>query len=452
MIEILKNEFLYAFIASSLFIIVMVLSQIIKLKLKDFPEFSRKFAHICGGIITLFFPYFFCSWLYPLILCISFFFILIISKRFSLLSSVHGVDRESVGQYLFPIAIFLVYILSSEKSFFVISILVLTFSDSLSALIGKKYGSIVIQVRGATKSLEGSISFIIVTFLVVLIPLLLMTDISKVNTLLIALVVAIVVCGAELISFYGEDNLIIPLSSLFIINKMASNTEFANLLLISYLFISVLMVLSIYIPVRKFKEASLISIMLIYFLMLTVCDIKWTVVYSIFNILIVILLVIYQKFFSIDYKDHNIIKVLLINVPVTVLIFLNIIFKETDVLFVTFVSYLNAALIITAFYFLSEMYNEVRKVYNDLVIVLIISLFSISLITVIPLCLFIGIFIEMMISCSATLIAALVTIIVAKKQKNDIIYSKSKKRWSILGLTFMIVLLINSFGYWIFGV
>ncbi len=86
----------------------------------------------------------------------------------------------------------------------VVGISVLTYADSLASIIGYKFGRIKIN----DKSLEGSITFFIVSFVICI----LFFPVWKV--IIISLVVSVV----ELLSVNTDDNLTIPLTTVFLIS------------------------------------------------------------------------------------------------------------------------------------------------------------------------------------------------------------------------------------------
>ena len=437
------KEILNGFIVSLLFLAVLVLSKIIKSKLSKDAEISRKFAHLGGGFVALAFPYFFKGFIVPLVLCGIFLLILIFTKKNKILDSIHGVDRVTFGQYLFPITVFLTFFLSKETSFYFISILVLTLSDTFAALVGKRYGLLKINVRGSIKSVEGSVAFIVVTFLCVHIPLLLMTQIDKANCLLIGIVVALVVCGAELISFYGEDNIIIPLSTLFIINNMSVNTVYKNSVLILMLILSIIWILVIFLPVKKFKESSMISFMLVYFLALTVANVQWIIPLIIFNVILTVLIVFYQKVFHIDFKDYNIIKVLQINIPSVAIILLNLTFTYKNIFFITFISNLATFSIITSYYYSYEyLKNRISK-QIEFSIIFMSFILNYLLLVLFPLIIFEYKAITILISTLSIVFSIIITLVIIKSQKENIILEHSDKKWNILLISSASILIFS---------
>jgi len=181
------------------------------------PEWLRKLAHIGTGLIASSFPWIFSSRTSVFIVC-SLSVALLLAMRYLLplrqrMSGVlDGVERQSFGEFYFPISVATLYALShGDKIFYVIPILVLTFADTVAALIGQEYGKHRYEASGSTKSWEGSVLFFTVTFLTVHIPLLLFTPVGRAESLFIALDIGLIVMMLEAIAWRGLDNVFIPL-------------------------------------------------------------------------------------------------------------------------------------------------------------------------------------------------------------------------------------------------
>jgi dolichol kinase len=191
-------------------------------RLGDPPvEWTRKFVHFFGGLIAATFPWVFQSRWTVVGLAGLFTFIIWATRRFGLLSSVHGVERKSQGGIFFPVAILLVFVVGRDQPvFYLIAILALVVSDTLAALVGSTYGRQGYAVETDRRSVEGSVVFFLTTFLVTHLPLLLMAGLDPMLSVLISLQVAIIVTQFEAISLRGNDNLLIPVATFYLLLKM----------------------------------------------------------------------------------------------------------------------------------------------------------------------------------------------------------------------------------------
>lgn len=190
---------------------------------KPKPEWTRKFVHLGGGIVCIFFPVLLKSWLTVLMIALGMSTIFVFASKIGAMRSIHGVRRPSRGSEYYPVAIFLVYVMSHDQYWlYVSSILVLAVADTCAALIGSRYGVVLYEVEKERKSLEGSFVFLVVTFLVIHLPLLLMTDLARAACVMAAFLVAILVTGFEAISIRGADNLIVPVAVCGILSRITT--------------------------------------------------------------------------------------------------------------------------------------------------------------------------------------------------------------------------------------
>ncbi len=175
-------------------------------------EWSRKFVHFTGGLLVLAFPWIFTS-RWSVLVLVSVFSVLIWgTRRAGLLRSVHGVTRESHGSLFYPLAVVILFAIAYDQpAFYLASALALVVSDTAAALLGSTYGRTRYDVEQDRRSIEGSVSFFLVTFLAVHVTLLLMTEVDRSVSVLVAVQVASVVTLFEGISLHGSDNLLVPL-------------------------------------------------------------------------------------------------------------------------------------------------------------------------------------------------------------------------------------------------
>lgn len=186
-------------------------------------EQTRKFGHVMAGLLCMTFSYTLESHWTVLVIITAFIALMVVTKKVGLLRSIHDIERPSSGAIYFPAAVYITYYLSSthgEPHLYLIAILVLTLSDSFAALIGVIYGANQYRVDTThRKSIEGTIVFFLTTFLIVHLGLLLLSDIGRVESVLCALLVTLLITGLESISLDGADNLFIPIVTWFVLAK-----------------------------------------------------------------------------------------------------------------------------------------------------------------------------------------------------------------------------------------
>jgi len=184
-------------------------------------EWTRKLVHFGGGLIAATFPWLFASHWTVLMLGAPFFVVLWGTRRLGLLRSVHGVARKSEGGLYYPVAIYLLFVLASAKPvFYLISILALVISDTVAAVLGSSYGRMGYTVEGDRRTVEGSAVFFFSTFLIGHLPLLLLTTTPPLVSVLVGLQIAMLMTLFEGISIRGNDNLIVPLMTYFLLLKL----------------------------------------------------------------------------------------------------------------------------------------------------------------------------------------------------------------------------------------
>ncbi|MBN8710740.1 MAG: hypothetical protein BGO12_00655 [Verrucomicrobia bacterium 61-8] len=187
-------------------------------------ELSRKAVHIGMGFVCLSFPWLFQE-RWPVVLLAVLAVVglgavrLLPFLRRKVGGVLGGVERHSLGEIYFPVAVATVFLLADGKTLlYVIPVLTLTLADSVGALIGIRYGHARYRTDEGFKSAEGSVAFFTAAFLSCHIPLLLFSDTGRAETLLISLTAGFVVMLLEAISWRGQDNLIIPIGMYFLLS------------------------------------------------------------------------------------------------------------------------------------------------------------------------------------------------------------------------------------------
>jgi len=194
---------IYLFLTFIAFLLVFVLTEVCIKWLQLNSDLTRKIAHIISGIITFFTPFYLTKW-EIFSIGIIFSLLLILTKRFKLIPSIHSVQRKTLGEIYFPlsIAISALLFLPSDVIAFQFGILILGISDAVAALVGVPFGKHSYKILGNKKSLEGSLVFFITACLIILG----LVGNFNFNFLIIVLLLTI----AEFLLVFGLDNLILP--------------------------------------------------------------------------------------------------------------------------------------------------------------------------------------------------------------------------------------------------
>ncbi|MEZ4682041.1 MAG: hypothetical protein R2932_48325 [Caldilineaceae bacterium] len=181
------------------------------------PEWQRKLMHIGLGTTSLTFPWLFDAiWQVGAVCGVGALILVAVRTvprlRQSVGSVLHDVPRDSPGELLFALAIFLLFALSHATPVaYVLPLAVLTFADTAAALVGSHWGRHRYLVLDGHKSWEGVLAFALVTSGTALVALRLLTPLTWPTLLLLTLTIAGVGALIEAISWRGLDNLLVPL-------------------------------------------------------------------------------------------------------------------------------------------------------------------------------------------------------------------------------------------------
>lgn len=204
--------------------LLLVFNELVYRRLGIKGEITRKFAHFTATLSTITFPYLFDDHWYVLFMAVAFFILLFVSRHRTYLKSIHDIQRISIGSYLLPVSIYLTFLVSHhlENMFlFILPILVLAICDPVAGILGinlQQYNhKIILFGRELQKTWLGSLSFFVSCFIISLIALYFNQEQINLRIFLIAFTVAFVSTFAEMLSWKGSDNLLIPMSVLLVL-------------------------------------------------------------------------------------------------------------------------------------------------------------------------------------------------------------------------------------------
>lgn len=188
-------------------------------------EAARKSVHLGMGMTCALFPWLFNDVLPVQILAaVSVMSILLIRCTkicHKLGASLFSVSRVSIGELLFPIAVAWLFTLYKSNQvtavYYVIPLLLLTLADTAGALFGTRHGKSIYKTTSGTKSVEGSIAFLLTAFLSTIIPLCLFTSHDISHIVFAAFAVALFFTLVEGAAGAGVDNILIPVGSYFLL-------------------------------------------------------------------------------------------------------------------------------------------------------------------------------------------------------------------------------------------
>ncbi|MEO0980037.1 MAG: hypothetical protein AAFY24_22425 [Pseudomonadota bacterium] len=163
-------------------------------------------------------------------------------------ASLHSVQRRSWGDFLFLVAVTLLFVLSAgHPALYTLPIAVLTLSDAAAALVGTKYGQLRFGGDDRIKSVEGSVTFLVVTWIVAVVILQFGTEIPRANVIWLATLVALFATYVEADSWRGLDNLFVPVG-IFVLLRTWSDASPVILAVITLVWLSLLVAAHVYAP------------------------------------------------------------------------------------------------------------------------------------------------------------------------------------------------------------
>lgn len=170
---------------------------------------TRRITHIGAALIAFVSPLFINKDLI-VFACLGFAVTMFLSRRLSLFSSIHTVNRKTLGEVFLPLgeAFSAAIFLPQATVAFQYGILVMGLSDSFAGFVGEKYGRHQINIFNNRKSLEGSLIFLLTTIFLTF----LFAPTLGFHLILIPLALTF----TELFLGYGMDNLAIPIISSFL--------------------------------------------------------------------------------------------------------------------------------------------------------------------------------------------------------------------------------------------
>ena len=131
-------------------------------------EVQSKLVHIGTGLYAITLP-----WLFPerwpvyVLVAVTLVIMVILRLPNSRLgATLHGVERQSYGDFLLAISVGVCLFLAEDQLYlYVLPIAILTLADAAAALTGTAYGTKFFRVEEGRKSIEGSVAFFIVSWM-----------------------------------------------------------------------------------------------------------------------------------------------------------------------------------------------------------------------------------------------------------------------------------------------
>ncbi|MTI46452.1 DUF92 domain-containing protein [Sporosalibacterium faouarense] len=234
---------LWGMVSSIVFVLIIIaISETLKVKMKLSNEATRKFIHIGVSHWWIFSMIFIPEIEYAIIPPILFIILNYISYKKSVFKSMErNESKADLGTIYFPVSLLFLIILTWKNGLLgnnlkyigAVGILVMGYGDGFAAIIGKKLGKNKIKIYNNVKSLEGSITMFILSYLVALLILIFSNGYSF-KILAISFILAVIATVVEALTPWGLDNLTVPLItalSAYFLLKISIQSQLFNILL-----------------------------------------------------------------------------------------------------------------------------------------------------------------------------------------------------------------------------
>lgn len=182
-------------------------------------EISRKFVHITVGTFIAFWP-FFIDIVWVQFMCLAFFVVVLASRYFKWFPAIHGIERKTWGDILFPLGIGLTVLVADSPWIFAAAMLHLSLADGFAAVVGEKHGRTNrYLVFGYPKSYVGSATFLVISVGILAGLLILSPQFSAVGASML-LWLPLIATVLENVATKGMDNIIVPVVMAFLLNSL----------------------------------------------------------------------------------------------------------------------------------------------------------------------------------------------------------------------------------------
>jgi phytol kinase len=171
-------------------------------------EFGRKFIHVTVGCFVAFWPWLL-TWRQIEALSLLFLVVIIISKLTRFFQAIHSVQRPTLGELFFAVAVGMVALVTHDRWIYAAALLQMALADGLAAIIGVQYGNrLKYLVFKYPKSVVGTITFFVVSAAILAAY---QHASGQVLGYSFILSLSLVATAVENLAVWGTDNLLVPL-------------------------------------------------------------------------------------------------------------------------------------------------------------------------------------------------------------------------------------------------
>lgn len=179
-------------------------------------DFTRKIIHIAVGMWAYGTVLLFENRTFAIIPPLAFIFINAYSYWQGTFQAMETGEKGKLGTVYFPLSfVVIVWFLWDRPYLLVASLMPMTWGDALAAVVGSRFGRRQFSLAGSTRTLEGSLTMLLVGWGATFIALLLLAPEQETTSALLGASVATALVSAivEALSPWGIDNLTVPAAS-----------------------------------------------------------------------------------------------------------------------------------------------------------------------------------------------------------------------------------------------
>lgn len=205
-------------LVSYIFIFLMIIGG--KLFEKVGKEASRKFIHIMLGNWWLIAMYFFNNVWFAAFVPLTFVIINYISYKKDIIKVMEREEnkKDGLGTVYYACSLLILVIITfgvlNKPILGLVPIFVMAFGDGLAAIFGKLIKSKKYKVYDTEKSIAGSLTMFIVSFIIISVYLI---YINNLFWYLKAIIISLIITVLEAISIKGTDNITVPIATLIML-------------------------------------------------------------------------------------------------------------------------------------------------------------------------------------------------------------------------------------------
>jgi phytol kinase len=175
---------------------------------------TRKLVHVGVGTWVLPTVFLFHAWIWAVMPPITFLLVNAIAMRRGSFRSIEGSDPKNYGPLFFPLSFVIVLPLYWDvhlRYAAAAGILCMAWGDPVASAWGRAFGRRHYSIMGSTRSLEGSGAMFVASLVAAAFAVAVTGDFGPAGVALVSVCAAAAAALAEAVSFWGADDLTIPL-------------------------------------------------------------------------------------------------------------------------------------------------------------------------------------------------------------------------------------------------